>query len=350
MKKGYILSFLVILLVGLYVFYIFASTGYFRKITPVLDGEVYASFDIPGVEDIAVSYEDKFLILSSDDRKSRKNGNPEQGGIYFLDLTRRDLVPRLISGSFGKTLYPHGISLFRIDSMNYRLWVINHVRGIHTIEVFRFGGQLLLHEKTITDESMLSPNDVAALSENTFYFTNDHRFLSGPGRLAEDYLGLKVSNVMWYDGSAFKEVATGIAYANGLNYDVKRNLLFVASPRGFLVNVYQPVTNGDLVFLESIPAGTGVDNIEFDENGNLLIGCHPNLLAFTAYAAGKKPYAPSEVIRISYDGDNDYDISTLWMDDGKIMSASAVAVMYRDKMFVGNVMDDHFVVLKMNRE
>ena len=116
----------------------------------------------------------------------------------------------------------------------------------------------VIYEKTETDESLVSPNDIVAIGDKKYYFTNDHGYTSKLGLIAENYLGLKVSNVVYFNGAAFKEVAGGIAYANGINYDQKRNLLFVASPRGFQVNVYATEENGNLSFVESIPTGTSV--------------------------------------------------------------------------------------------
>jgi arylesterase/paraoxonase len=40
-------------------------------------------------------------------------------------------------------------------------------------------------------------------------------------RLAEDYLGLSLSNVIYFDGMRFFEVANEIAFANGINVDSK---------------------------------------------------------------------------------------------------------------------------------
>ena len=164
----------------------------------------------------------------------------------------------------------------------------------------------------------------------------------------EDNLGLKASNVVYFDGKDYKEVADGIAYANGINYEEKRNLLFVASPRGFLVKVYQRAANGNLEFIENIDCGTGVDNIEFDQDGKIWIGCHPNLFGFTTYATGRSDKAPSEIISIDYKGKGYYIIDRVYLNDGSAMSGSTVAPVYGKYIFVGNVMDNHFLVLERN--
>jgi arylesterase/paraoxonase len=179
-----------------------------------------------------------------------------------------------------------------------------------------------------------------------FYFTNDHRYTKGLGMLAEDYLGLALSNIIYFDGNNYREVASGISYANGINIDKKRNLLFVASPRKFLLKVYNILDDGSLDFIENIDCGTGVDNIEFDKDGNLWIGSHPNLLKFASYAKGNEEYSPSEIIKIDYRGKNDYVVETIYLEDGKSMSASTVAAPFGNYLLTGNVMDESFLILK----
>jgi len=88
-----------------------------------------------------------------------------------------------------------------------------------------------------------------------------------------------------------------------------------------------------------------VDNIELDENGKLWIGSHPKLLSFTSYAAGGSEIAPSEIVTIAYHSQDQYEVESIYENDGSHMSASTVAIPYQGKVYVGNVMDDHFIVL-----
>jgi arylesterase/paraoxonase len=192
---------------------------------------------------------------------------------------------------------------------------------------------------------MIKPNDLVMTDDDRFYFTNDHGYTKGLGMLLEDYAGLPFSNVIYFDGENYREVASNISYANGINYDAKRNLLFVASPRKFLVKVYKTNSDGSLEFIENIDCKTGVDNIEFDDQGILWVGAHPNLLKFASYAKGKEKYSPSEIIKIDYRGTNNYSVESIYLEDGKTMSASTVAAPFGDLLLTGNVMDDSFLIL-----
>lgn len=301
-----------------------------------------------GAEDLAISRQDSFLIISSDDRAARFHPRNRIGHLYKLDLRDSEVKPVKLTRNLSFPFYPHGISMLKLDSEIYKLWVINHPKNQHTVEVFMLYGDSLVHQKTISDEAIVSPNDLIAIDEDRFYFTNDHQCRYGWKRMAEDYMGLAISDVQYYDGNQFTKVADGIAYANGINYDSKKNRLFVASPRGFLVKVFEPdLTTGSLQFIEDIDAGSGVDNIEIDEKGRLWIGSHPNLMHFTRYAMGKVDTSPSEIIVIDYVSKSSYSVESVFVDTGENISASTVAIPFNGKVYIGNVMDERLLVWQM---
>lgn len=336
---------IVLVLIIVFIANILISTGFFRTVENKFDGEIVKKIALPGAEDITVSAIDSFALISSTNRGFFPQVEEEVGGLYLMELKSGNFNIKPLTSSFKKSFAPHGISMFKKDS-TYKIMAINHTLSGHSIEVFSLQNKTLTFEKSLTDDSMLSPNDIVVIDENRFYFTNDHGNTKGIGRFMEEYAGLSASNVVYFDGENYIEVASGITYANGINFDSKRNLLFVASPRKFLVKVYSKNTDGSLDFIEDIPCGTGVDNIEFDTEGNLWIGAHPNLLKFTAYAKGKEAFSPSEIIKIEYKGKNDYTVEKIYVNDGTEMSASTVAAPFGNLIFTGNVMDDKFLILK----
>lgn len=337
----------VLILLVLFIANIFISTGYFRSIENTFDGQIITKINIAGAEDITISRKDSFAIISSTLRNKLSTTKQETGGLYFIDLKTNNYNPILLTKDFKKPFAPHGISIYKKGS-KYTISAINHTLEGEFIEIFTMVNKQLTHQKTLKNEQIFSPNDLVLLDENRFYFTNDHKYKKGIGRLTEDYLGLAISNVVYFNGEDYKEVANGITYANGINFDSKRDLVFVASPRKFLVKVYQKNKNGTLTFIEDINCKTGVDNIEFDKNNNLWIGAHPNLMHFAAYSKGNKETSPSEIIKISYKEKGDYTIEQIYMEDGKKMSGSTVAAPFGNLILTGNVMDTHFLILKRN--
>lgn len=348
MKKILLILLFLIMLLGGFVFYIFSSTGYFREVEATNNfGPVFQTIDLPGVEDLALAPADSLLILSVDDRAARRAGRQGLVGLYLIDLRSTDFTPVALTEELDFPFFPHGLSIFQIDSARYGLMAINHVDGKHSIEHFILNGKTLTHQKTITDPNFISPNDLVMASPESFYYSNDHGYTSGMGVFAENYLGLKASNVGFYNGKSAQIVAESIGYANGIQLNKDLNLLYVAAVRSFLVKVYQIESDWSLTHLEDIETGTGVDNIELDDSGTLWIGAHPNLLRFTSYAAGKSPTSPSEVIQIKYSPGNS-TVNSIFTDPGSTISSSSVALPWADYLFIGNVMDSKVVVLKKN--
>ncbi len=340
MKRLFLTLLVLILLLASFVLYTFSSTGYFREINNTESYDVIAEIPLRGAEDLTISYSDGFMIISQDDRAGRRDDYYYGSGLYYLDLDSGNFKPKKISGSYKLPFYPHGISLLKLDSAHYQILAINHARK-HSIVKFELFGDSLVYMATYRDESMISPNDVIALDAESFYFTNDHGYTSKWGVFAEDYLGISASNVIFYDGK-YREVADGIKYANGINISKDLSELLVASPRDFSLKYYKIQEDGSLQYDRDLDTGSGIDNIELDQEGNLWIGSHPNLLAFSMYAAGKLDLAPSEIIKVT----NNETVESLYVNDGSVVAASSVVAPYNDLLYIGTVMDDKLVVLK----
>ncbi len=344
LKKILLSLFIIVLLAGGYFLSIMISTGFFRKIENQSYGEVVKEIALAGAEDMTIVYASGMVFISAYDRAGEKRGENPTGGIYVMDLNDPALTPIRLDDDLGEGFHPHGISVLKVDSARYRMWIVNHQRSKHTIEVFDFiPGDHFAHITTYAHPLILSPNDVVAVDESRFYFTNDHGKTEGIGLMAENYLGLPYANVVYYDGSAFREVADDISYANGINASANGSQVFVASPRKFTLLVYDVQPDGGLVLNKSVDVGTGIDNLEWDEQGNLWSGAHPNLLRFSAYAKLKKDTAPSEVIVWNPKTD---DVSAVFVDNGQLVSASSVAVTYRDLLLIGTVQDEKVVVIR----
>jgi arylesterase/paraoxonase len=346
MRKFILGLLLILLLLGGFLFNIFYSTGFFREVESSNSfGPIFKTIALPGVEDMALAQADSLLILSVDDRAARRDGKEGLKGLYLIDLRDSSFTPISLTDQLDFPFFPHGISIFEIDSAKYGLMAINHVDGKHSVEHFILEGKNLTHQKTITDPNFISPNDLVMVGPDQFYYSNDHGYTDGLGVFAENYIGLKASNVGFYNGQSAEIKVGRIGYANGIQFDATKRLLYVASVRAFQVKVYQVDENWNLTLLEDIEVRTGVDNIELDPSGILWIGAHPNLLQFASYAAGKKPTAPSEVIQVSYTPKNSTSKS-IFTDPGTTISGSSVALPWGDYLFIGNVMDSKVLVLK----
>ncbi|MEL6733921.1 MAG: hypothetical protein AAFP83_22480, partial [Bacteroidota bacterium] len=71
-------------------------------------------------------------------------------------------------------------------------------------------------------------------------------------------------------------------------------------------------------------------------------------LQFSAYAKGNREIAPSEIIKIHYEAKGIYTVESLYLEKGETLSASTVAAPFGNRLLVGSVTDDHFLVLERN--
>jgi arylesterase/paraoxonase len=343
-KKILLLLFAALLSLVLYTFY---STGFFRTVENRFDGQVLKEIGLKGAEDITVNYTDSFALISATARIQFPPTEQENGGLYLMELSSGDFIVKHLTADFQMPFAPHGISMIKTDS-TYTVAVVNHTIEGHTIEFFSLNKEKLTHLRTQKSTSLISPNDIVLIDETRFYVTNDHGYEKGFGRLVEEYGNLAISNVIYFDGQDYSEAAGGISFANGINIDHERNLVFVASPRRFLIKVFSKKDDSTLEFVEDIPCGTGVDNIEFDEHGNLWVGCHPDLLHFASYAKRKKDISPSEIIKVEYRAKGDYMVERIYENDGSELSATSVAAPFGDLIFAGTVKDDKMLILQQN--
>jgi arylesterase/paraoxonase len=340
-KKLNISLLVLLVLAGGYFVTIMYSTGFFRKIENRSFGKTVAEIPLPGPEDLTIDYESGLMFISSFDRAGDVRGEDPTGGIFLLDLNTPNYEPLRLDDGLGKGFHPHGIHLLKIDSITSRLLVVNHQNGKHTIELFEFiRDDHFAHLRTFKDPLIVSPNDIVAMDADRFYFTNDHGKTEGLGLLAENYLGLPFSGVVYFDGETFREVADGISYANGITHKDHKQLL-VASPRKFKLLTYDILPDGSLSKTGEQEMSSGIDNLEWDKEGNLWTGAHPNLLRFAAYAKLKKTTSPSEIIKIS-----NGQMSSIYLNDGTEISGSTIAVPFGNRVFVGNVMDEKILVIE----
>ncbi|MFQ6115050.1 MAG: SMP-30/gluconolactonase/LRE family protein [bacterium] len=229
--------------------------------------------------------------------------------------------------------------------------MVNHSEDGHFVEIFDILDDTLIHRESIQGELMRSPNDMVAVGPRQFYVTNDHGSVSKFGRTLEEYLRLAKSNVIYYDGGEFKMVAEKISYANGINVSRDGRTVYVAATTSGKINVYdRDVSTGALEFKNHIELGTGVDNIELDAAGNLWVGAHPKLLTFVKHSKDPEKLSPSQILRITHQADDNYKMEEIYMDEGEAISGSSVGAVFEQKLLIGSVFDDHFLVCEVTNE
>ena len=306
-----------------------------------------------GSEDIVIDREAGFAFVSATDRRRVMKGGEEaervRGGIHRIDL--REPVDRWspvrVSGSLPERFRPHGIGLF-VDAKGVRsLFVVNHPAGgpdeVVIFDIDGDGGLAL--RRVVSDPLLTNLNDVQPVGRNAFYATNDHG--NRIGTRLQDLLLLNQANLVYYDGSAARVAATGLSYANGVNISPDGREVYVAETIDRALRIYRrDPASGDLTLLEILPVDTGVDNIDVEENGDLLIGAHPRLLDFSKHAVDPEARSPSQVLLVKKRADGGHSVRTLYLDRGESLSGGAVAAGYREWMLLGPVFESKILVCR----
>ncbi|MCP3138161.1 SMP-30/gluconolactonase/LRE family protein [Pyxidicoccus xibeiensis] len=344
MKKKLLLGLgvLTVVLAG-FVLKTLSDAGQFKQLTPHHAGRCTPVPGMPGAEDITFHPTLGYAYVSSDDRRATQAGRPVPGGIYRYDPTGAT-PPVLLTGAFSRDFHPHGFSLFVAPDGTQTLFVINHTEaGSHQIERFEVGVDgMLVHRRTLRDAALVSPNDLVAVDAERFYVTNDHGLAPGAARMVEDYLQLALGNVVYFDGTGFREVIRDTAYANGINRSADGLTVYLAQSIGRSLSVYtRDVASGALTARRTLPLGTGPDNIEVDALGHLWIATHPKLLDFAAHAkdVSGATRAPAQVLRLKPSGDS-LELEEVFLDDGQRTSGVAVAAVSGNRMLLGPVYEE----------
>lgn len=242
--------------------------------------------EFPGSEDVEVYNDLVFVSVGLRyDLFAKTLPATQFQGIYVYNGTQPDQDPVKIPLANSN---PHGINLFKLDEENVRIFVVSHVKlPQHEPDTAKQGKEEVividysLTTKTATNEmrlshdSMISVNDIVALSKNKFVATND--FLTPEVSTKRFYMDMIIgdANVIVVDFDENAKVTKsevlidGLNMANGINYENGR--LVVNEPTFGLVHVYKWDQVKAPVLEKSIQIVMIADNVNFDAEGNLLV-------------------------------------------------------------------------------
>lgn len=336
------------LVIGGFFLQLLYAAGQFKTLKPHFGGACTPVAGILGAEDITIHPRTGVAYISATDRRSVLAGGPGHGAIYAYDLKRAAPTLLNLTPAADPDFRPHGLSLHVGEDGHDVLYVINHAGGRHSIEVYDLVGIKLFHRATLSDPLLVTPNDLVAVGRDRLYVTNDHANAGGFGRALEDYLRRSISNVVYYDGERFTEVASGIRYPNGVNVSPDGKTLYVASTTGGTVLGFRvdPAT-GMIEPRGAIEIGSGVDNIEIDAEGDLWIGAHPKLLTFVQHAGDADQIAPAQVFQVR-DPDGEAPlVEEVLLSLGEDLSGSSVGAVHGDRLLVGAVFDEGILDCRM---
>jgi arylesterase/paraoxonase len=325
--KNTILTLLVLVLIlAGFMVKTFYDAGEFREIKPHFKGQSKSISGVLSSEDITIHPRTGLAFISSADRRARWSdaAQPRQGAIYGFDLSSANSQLVNLTAGFDKEFNPHGIGLWMAGDGTSSLFVVNHRRDGHFVEIFDYRGGKLVHRQSVSGALMHSPNDVLPVGPAAFYVTNDHGNATAFGRMAEEYLQLARSYVLYYDGKGFRKVAQALAYANGINISSDGQTVYVAATVAQKIYVY-----------------------DRDRNTDLWVGSHPKLLTFVKHSKDPKVLSPSQVIKVTIKESGQHTVKEIYLNNGQPLSGSSVAAVFENTLLIGSVFEEHFLLCNL---
>lgn len=312
------------------------------------DGKACVALDGPaGPEDLTIDQSKGLAYIAADDRRAyitRGDRPSENGSLWSLNLEDEGAELVRINANYPEIFHPHGISLLKENGKDY-LFVVNHPSTTeHHVDIFEITSPstaTLL--ESITFPELISPNDLHAVSRNSFYISNDH---SSPrqtlGEKVEDFFRLAATNILFYDNGKVYEVLDDLYMANGVVTNADQTKLVVAESTAERLAVCKRdnANTPDWKLEKHIPLNVMPDNLEWSADGKIIVASHPKALDFLIHSFDETAIAPSVAHEVDLVTGS---AKTIYADDGNALSGSSVAASYKGQLLVGSVFEEKYV-------
>jgi arylesterase / paraoxonase len=329
-----------------------SRAGEFTTLAPVFGGTCTDVGFIPGAEDIVLDRAGGRMFISSDDRRAGGVGSPKRGAIYAMPIRGAQAISARFDATKGipAAFHPHGITRFVDAAGKSTIMVVNHPNGAMnytgtTIEIYDGAPDgSLNHRRTVAIAGLTRINDIVATGHDSFYATSESDLAQGS--LSESLSiitdGDRTGAIWYFDGAAGKKLESGIGFANSLALTKDGKTLYASGTTSRTIFIYDrdPATNA-LKRRDAAFVGTGVDNLDVEDDGRLWIAAHPKLLSFIQHAGNPAKGAPSQVIILEPAADGrGGKVDQVYLKDGKDgFSGASVAVRDGDIMVLGSVFE-----------
>lgn len=197
----------------------------------------------------------------------------------------------------------------------------------------------LEHVRTVSTDLPYGLNDVVAIDQDQFYASIDRGSLTPLGRTLEAYGRLKRGGVAYGDASGIRKIEGDLIFPNGIQLSPDGQTLFVAETTGERLLTYaRDVDTNALTLISETEIDSGLDNLEWDEDGSLWIGSHPRAIDFPAHGKDATARSPSQVLKVSFDGES-LEVEEVYLNDGNPLSGSSVGAPYSKGFLIGAVFE-----------
>jgi len=274
--------------------------------------------------------------------------------------------------SRARGLSVHGMDVVPSSSKSTELffYLVNHRAPIggdiystgadSVVEIFsaHLGDYVLNHIATVKHDLIKTPNDVAGHPNGkSFWFTNDHFYKTGFGKMLETYLMRYWSFVGFCEiGIGCKIAADHLFAPNGIVKSPVNDTMYVGSCGGGGIQVLERQADNTLVITDLLSTDLlPVDNLSLDRNGALFVTFHPKGADTLKRMKDLSQRAASGVYRMTLNtGESAYfgekfKLDIVFEDDGNVIDAvtTAVSIPEKDLLIMHGIVNRRLVLCKI---
>ncbi|QPB83491.1 hypothetical protein CWC22_011030 [Pseudoalteromonas rubra] len=317
------------------------DSGAYKTIEPHFAGSCSTVEGVVGAEDITIDPTSGLAFISAHDRRNWSGG----GGIYTYQ-TGSYSKPTLMSHDLSDTFYPHGVSLWKNPHGADRLFVVNHPpsapgseqRSDSEVIIFDIIDGALKRAKTFKTDLPYSLNDVAAINSESFYATIDKGSLTRFGRLLESFGRLARGGIAYGNNGSITKLTGDLTYPNGIQVSLDSSKVYVSESTGERLLTYaRDNQTGKLQLIDEMTIDSGLDNLEWDSEGNLWVAGHPQMLKYLEHSKNHANLSASQVLRVNVN--DGMSVDEIYLNNGEAISGSSVGAPYQDHVLIGSVFE-----------
>ncbi|CAG8488401.1 2676_t:CDS:2 [Dentiscutata heterogama] len=256
---------------------------------------------------------------------------------YVYNIETSKLTPLTLK-NFDEDFALHGFGMYEDPSEPDIIYffIINHKRTGSVIELFKhkINSFELHHLKTFKHKLIYNPNNVAPVSKDEFYITNDYYYQTHWKRLVESLTLRKWGNVVFHSSktNTTEIVVDGLAYANGINVNWDYSRIYVGTIGTGELLIYERKPDNKLKLLEAIKIEHPIDNVNVDPvTGEIYLAAIYNMLDAYLSLIGKDTKPAFSIFKVSNNTGEDrfygikYSKEKIFEDDGTLLRMVSVA-------------------------
>jgi hypothetical protein len=313
------------------------ANGVFSSFDPGFSGRCKA-VPVTGVADIAVDAPDRLAFLAVMDARRPGPGD----GIFTYDLSPAPKLKRLPGTP--ADFHPRGIGLYRAPDGGLLLLAVNHrSSGRFSIDSFQVtqkdGARALAAQGTVEGGLLADPQDVVVVAPNNFYVSNGITGKNAVTRLLQSYGILAGGDIVYFDGTAFREVVSGLPGGRGLALTQDGSHVIAAAVTGrSLISLSREPFRGNLTQAGQLALPVGPDRLTMDGN-TLWVAGHADLLSWRHFGRDPDARAGSQIFRVRLSGGVPESAEQVYGNDGGEIAGAAVGAALGKRLLIGSPLD-----------